>query len=368
MPNYIGDNVIPSVFGINSNGNFSDGGMSSNLVLRLGEVRRQLLPGDKGNVSKKFTEYDVLVGEKNNGTAASRLYSNCVVSSLFGGQGDTFVWTPRFDPSPTINKGDITGTGSKVLLLCLNGQTTNAIIIGAVRDDNDKTEVKYTKDQNPGHHLLWNFNGIEAAINDDGEIKVTYKGKTKNDGSLDADEDAVGTFIRLIKNGNLELSTPGEDQTFILNHDGKTIETKANEGWNVEVSNGRSTIKSDGLSIGAATDATLLGETHRIAQQALHTELMALLVAAATEIASIGFFISYAGAQASAAIVPNAIPVIGGILAIPFWGGMADGLNKAGYIVPTLSATITAMQTAITEFEATGAASTNFLSTRNLSD
>jgi hypothetical protein len=347
----VGNDIIPSFLGISqATIQHFDGNVNSNMYLRIGEVQKIVFPNDPTSRSKQFVEYNVYVQHMENNTYVNKMYSNCMLINTFGGQADKCVFTLR------ANEGAITdktvGLGSKVVILCINGASANPLIIGGVRNQQDKSEVNDVKGD-PGHHFLWNFNGIEATINKDGELSLTYEGATNADGTLadSVDKDAVGTFANFQKNGNLELSTPKEDQTFILNHEDKTIETKANEGWSIQVDNGLSTIKSQGLHVGEATDAPVLGTTYRKSQAQLHAELSEQITALTT-------LLTTASTSFTAALIPLVIPIVGNTLAVPVLIPFATAL--AG-MIPVVEA----MGQAIADFEAE---SEEYLSKVNLSD
>lgn len=318
MPEYINDNVIPSFLSVSSNSFTSDGGANDNVSLRLGEVRNMWLASDTKNVSKKYTEYDVLVFETNNGTAASTIYNNCGVSCLFGSVADKFVWTPRFDPTPKISGGDLVGTGSKVLLLCLNGQTSNAMIIGAVRDDKDFTESKYTENKNPGHHLLFQFNGMEASIDKDGQLVVTYGGKTENDGKTNVPESQTGTTLSMTQNGNVSIQDKDNKNQVLVNHADSKVENTADTEWNAKVTagSGASAVLSDGSAVTTATNIKLDGQIVSIGKDAdsflvRGTELQATLVALVTALNTFaGTVVPVTGATGGPALVTALIPIL----------------------------------------------------------
>ena len=114
----------------------SGDGAFGNMVMRVGEVQELIPPDDPRNLSKKFIEYRVLVqhldGETLTGT--SREYAHCVLINPFGGLADRAFWLLRAD-----SKRDDTGLGkgSKVLMMCVNGEHNSAVILGGVRYETD---------------------------------------------------------------------------------------------------------------------------------------------------------------------------------------------------------------------------------------
>jgi hypothetical protein len=214
-----------------------DGDSFFNVRLRPGEVQAMYWPDDPRSISKKVVEYDVLVGHRSNGTAVTKIYTHVTALDLFGGIADTGTQTYRPDPSgkrKDSKRDSVPGNGSKVLLLCVNGENGNAVILGGLHDMNGEPHSR-----EDGHHLHWRFNGIDVKINKDGEFVLEYQGAQKNDGSLEdsVDEKATGTTITLSKNGNVEIADAVKDgdevvaKTIILldHENGKVVLTGQNE-------------------------------------------------------------------------------------------------------------------------------------------
>lgn len=306
-----------------------------NSELRFGEVQEILLPTDKRNFSQRFVEYTVLVQERRRGTASTRRYSNCVVASLFGGLADKLVFTLRADK---LGKGQTLGLGSKVLILCINGETNNAVIIGGLRDSQDTADVA------KGHYLDFAFNGLDVGINDAGELTVTFNGKTKKDGTLDdsADEDASGSMLQFQKDGSILLQK--DDQSIKIDKSGNKISVK---GGDVEVeATGKVTVKAaaemmvqagGALTVAAASIAltpaagagcttgdsgnaqpTLMGQAFRDADQQMNSQLQSAIgqaiagltaAAAAATLAGLGGVAS--GLATAAAALGQAASAIG---------------------------------------------------------
>lgn len=190
-----------------SGAHYYDGNAFGNVRLRPGEVQAIYGKNHAMNVSKKFTEYDVYVQHRANHTAVSKMYNHVYAMDAFGGIADTYTYTLRADASG--NRFPLKpGLGSKVLILCLNGENDNAVIIGGIRDSNGPVD-----DPALGHHLHWRFNGIDASINKDGELVIEYQGAQNNDGSLadGVDEKSTGTTITFSKDGNVEIADAVKD-------------------------------------------------------------------------------------------------------------------------------------------------------------
>jgi hypothetical protein len=215
----------PVVPGHADGGWLPDNGIAGNVMLRIGEVQNIYFPEDQENVSKRFVEYRVWVQHKANGTAVTKMYDHCIAIDHLAAIADYSYATFRADPAATkesSQKRAAAGKGARVLLLCINGESQNAVILGGIRDAAAPDDVKDTKDD--GHHLHSVFNGIDFSINKDGELLLTYNGATDLDGNPaeGTDTDAAGTFIKIDKKGNLTVSDGnGDNLVFIDRVNGK---------------------------------------------------------------------------------------------------------------------------------------------------
>src|SRR5271166_895280 len=260
--------VVPSFLdAFNSTDNHLGPSGSNNMVLRIGEVVAILYPSDSNNVSGKYTEYRVLVSERN-GTShgATRYYGNCYVGSLFGGVADFMTYTLRPSTQSDLNDFNV-GLGSKVLLLCANGDEAQSIIIGGVRDSTSHPPNP-DDSQDLGHHLDFVFNGVKGNINKDGEFSLIFNGATDPNGELKdgVDSSNSSAALQMAKDGTLNLSSPSN-----------------------------TTIKSKGLLVGDATDHTVLGDTYRQAEDQMLQSLSTGLSTVSTQLGVAGTSITLAG-------------------------------------------------------------------------
>jgi hypothetical protein len=221
--------VLPTHFRGRNSG-FTSNGSMHNILLRVGEVQAIYYPGDENNDSGKFVEYDVWVGHRANGTAVTKMYRHVIAIDHFGSMADFSFATYRAKKTSTNQdpaKELAPGMGAKVILLCISGETNNAIILGGIRD------VKGTKDAlADGHNLHSVFNGIDLSVNKDGELLVTYNGATGPDGqpAPGTDTDGSGTYIKVDKKGNFTVSDGnGDNLVFIDRVNGKVRVQAANE-------------------------------------------------------------------------------------------------------------------------------------------
>lgn len=328
---------IPSYLSARDRSLGEDSGLYSNFCLRFGEVVGIIYPDSPSSLSKRTIEYNVAVQHKDYflNTGYVRLYNNCILFNIFAGLADKFVFTLRADDNKG-NAKDGLGMGSKVLLLCINAEQGQAVILGGVRDAKDLEEEKQ-KAKELGHHLQMLFNGVEYLINKDGEFSLTYQGKTKIDGKPEdgVDSNAVGSFIKFTKDGNISLKTHEAQEEISLDHQNKKIILKADQG----------------IKIGQATDSFLKGTTYRSAQQTLHSQLTQTFTQIQSEIQTAAISLQTAGAA-------MVTPVTGAVAAAP-------AVTAAATALITASSAIAQIISAFNSFE--GQAD-QFLSKNNSSD
>ncbi len=339
---FINRKVTPSYLGTRPMGGTEDAPThAGTFQLLVGEIKEIIEPTDKKSLSKLYKEYHVDVQHREGvGPVATVRFPNCQIINLFGGTADKFMYTLRPDPKDPESKKSAT-TGSKVLMLCLNGNGGLAYIVGGIREDKVADEK--------GHNLKFSFNGITFDINNDGELKLALTGATLVDGKPDkdkgADPDKITTTVEIKKDGNLKVYTKDEKQFIHIDHANKKCEFLFDEEWNVKVNkkvneeygdawsvnckssisiesskdasqkitggtwtleaSGKSYIKSAGLQVGKASDSMMLGSTYRTAQQTMNQTLSTQLTTLATQL----------GLIAVAVNGPMKIPIAGPIAA-----------------------------------------------------
>lgn len=355
--------VLPSYFGSDPMGQRQGLSAFNNMSLRQGEVSKVIYPDDPKSISGTVVEYSVVVQVRDgNGPAASVTYPNCTVANLFGGVSDVLRYTLRARTSSP-EKGETISDGSKVLVLCVNGELRRAIIVGGINDSQDlAAQDLSTEKKADGHNLRFEFNGAQVAINDAGEVQVRYRGKTKVDGSLDdsADSNAEGSTVIFDKTGGIKLYTKDQAQYVYLNNKDKKIEILADSDWNVKsnqtltfntggdmsftssakclvTASNNVFIKSSGVLVGSATDAWMLGSTYRRNETVMLKQISAGMKALAGSLGGIA-----AGLQTAAAT----LPLPGGPAAA------AVGLQAAAAAMVTTPPIFAQMAAAIEAFEA----------------
>jgi hypothetical protein len=341
--------VLPSFLGLRSAGLTGNPGNQTNVSLRVGEVKDIIFPSDPRSSTQQFIEYMVDVQHKDGANpGVTKTYNGCLLSNLFGGVADILRFTLRKDKNTNQDNNGL-GVGSKVTMLCINGDTHQCIILGGVRDGGNDPAVDQESD---GHNLFFEFNGLQAAINKDGELTVTFNGATQVDGALadGVSADAQGSTLVFSKDGSLTQTSPDGKQFIKIDHTNHKIEITADAEFDL-TSSGNVVIKSTGVLNGGATDAWVLGTTYRRAESSMNLQLAALA-------AALSGLVTTMGASLSAAAPQLSVPIVGGALAAPM-------IAAAGVAATTAGPLFSQFASAIQVFEQMAP---SYLSTKNLTD
>jgi phage gp45-like len=222
-----------------------------NTQLRLGIIVNSYPVSSSNNYTKLTTEYDVLVLEQNeNISSTSILYKNCISSDSFGSIADFFEKSLRFQKIKKDGFVDLKGQdGSIVLILCLDGLSERAIIVGSLTHPDRKTNL--TTDQ---PYLEGEYNGVNIKINTDGSCALTFKGATDNEGGqIDASQG--NSTINIEKNGSIQLNHSGG--TIRMDRQG-TITITANGDVNVNATKGNvNVVSSASTTVNAGDSCTV---------------------------------------------------------------------------------------------------------------
>jgi hypothetical protein len=195
--------------------------LSENMSLRLGVVVEIYDLEDEQNISKMMPEYDVMVVQDDNTVN----YKNCMAVDSFGGVSDYFMKKLRKpkDSKKVKASGSLKKqNGSIVLMLCIDGSSEQAVIIGSIAHPDRKTG-QLTKEL--GHHMEGEFNGLNWKVDKDGALTITFKSATDNDGKPQ-DTKAGGSAIKIEKDGSLEAAD-GNKERIRIDKTKKTIDITA---------------------------------------------------------------------------------------------------------------------------------------------
>jgi hypothetical protein len=202
-------------------------------------VKREILPKDKDSYSKKYREYEVLVQHYEGGSATHRMYHHCMVLNDLGG-ADYSTQALRVSDKSDFNLGN----GSKVFILCVEGNDARAVIIGGPQQKVDTSK---------GIHREVEFNGVNFQVFDDGSFELVNKGKTDNYGKMhkQADKDGAGTKVKVEANGNFTVSTPNGKCSIGINHKSGTINIESSDSFVINTS--KATVKANSVDVKAST-------------------------------------------------------------------------------------------------------------------
>lgn len=283
----------------------------NNYSLKLGQVIKVNYPDPNIQNSPQIITYNVAATEHKGATQAQVIYYNCTLMDKFGSAADFLEYNLRTnDPSVDITKGATINlstdaakfNGAMVLLLCLGGNISNAIIVGCVRSffaNNNENTVDQNTDVydvptiSNGTYMTFNYNGIYININADGELLLNRGGPTDNDGALITDQtnqqfgidtpdaNAAGSFIQIDKTGKITIAA--SDTNDITNPDNMiTLE----KGGDITISNNnnQNTIKmtQDGninITLGQGNNSFQINGVDAQAQASLGTGAFSAAVA-----------------------------------------------------------------------------------------
>lgn len=184
-----------------------------NYGLKIGVVVKVIDIKDPRNSAGLFPEYDVAVVEQDTDIGYSLVfYRNCIRTDFFGGVAE-FLDAKLRAPTEVGELGvqDFKEqNGSMVLLQCLNGSSTSAVITGGVQHPRRKNVLNDEK----GHGLIGEFNGIQIGIDKDGAFSLVFLGATDNNGEpLKAD--VGGSFFKITANGSIDIGDDKGERVFL---------------------------------------------------------------------------------------------------------------------------------------------------------
>lgn len=355
--------VIPSYLGTRGRGAVEDVGAFTNTTLRVGEVKAIVYPDSEESSTKAYIEYTVEVQHRTgSGPGTAVLYTNCLLANTFGTGGDLFRYTLRADPENNQNRGDDgVGVGAKVLILCINGEHTRSWILSGVRDPESDT----TKDKkDDGHNLLWEFNGIRSTINDDGELKIVFRGKTKVNGELadGVEESNGGAQFFFDKEGGVTIADgdAGEESLVFSLADkkttltsGGTMELNAPDGIVLDTDKNIDLV-ADKVHVGSANagEAFVLGTTYRDKEGSMHGDLSSGFQDMAQQCGQLAGYHAACAAQLAAAGSSMATPIGGAVAAGPQIAAAGAQLVLMGTTLGQMAATLGKMLASLKQFEA----------------
>ena len=246
-----------------------------NHALRVGIVIQSYPIKDPNNVNKKVPEYDVMTFEQNEDQGSTVItYKHCTATSSFGSIADFFEVNLRKlkkkktkGVTPSFNGQN----GAIVLLLCLNGMSDKAIIMGALSHPDRPTTLV---DDQP--RLSGEYNGVAIAVNPDGSTSLTFNGATDNDGNVTNSSQGPttlqiktdGSFILTHSTITLDLERSGDATLSVTGNGNVTINGASNVNVNAQnatvTAQQTATVEGQIVKLGKnATEAVIKGDTFK---------------------------------------------------------------------------------------------------------
>jgi hypothetical protein len=224
-----------------------------------GLILRSVYPDDPNNSTKERMEYVVKV--------RGQVYSNAINLREAGG---IYNYKERIrkgvekSASGQISEStfDELLDGEHVFVAFLEGYGNAPIILGG---SEHPQHAKYKKPVlADGLFDVYEFNGVEIKIDNDGNYTITNTGKKDKDGNI-LNPDAVGTFFKIGSDGHIELNNGASkikisnDGILIQDEFGNTVEMK--DGEVSIVSSGKVNLTApDDVSLQSDGQATLVGQ------------------------------------------------------------------------------------------------------------
>lgn len=203
-----------------------------NFGLKMGSVINIIETDDPRNTTGMFPEYDVAVVEKELDVSYSLVvYRNCIRTDGLGGKAEYIDFKLRA-PTESGEEGNQDmnkHNGSIVLLNCLDGTSTQAVITGSVQHP----ERQNILDKEKGHAFIAEFNGLQIQIDQEGAFSVVFQGATDNDGKP-LKQDVGGSFFKITENGSLEI---GDDngEIIVLDKENQELIVTAKKNAKIEI-------------------------------------------------------------------------------------------------------------------------------------
>jgi phage gp45-like len=223
-----------------------------NYPLRMGIVDKIYAYDDPNNFSKLTTEYDLLIFEQNLDRGSTILtYKNCIASDGLGSIADYFEKNLR-QKTVNNNPAGILNTtyqnGAIVILLCLDGVSEKAVIVGGINHPDRPTNLTTTEPQ-----LYGEYNGVAVVVNPDGSTSLTFKGQTDSYG-VPTDASQGPTTVAIATDGSFSVSH--SKVTFTMAKSGDVTVTATG---NINVTaQGTATVDGASIKLGASASHPLI--------------------------------------------------------------------------------------------------------------
>ncbi len=229
--------IVPSFMQFSKSADFGDM-VDRNMTIKVGQGIKANFPKQEGGSTPAFITYDVMVNDKMSGSTGNNIYYDCLPAQMFGSAADYLEYSIRANVKTGTSEKDLekedilTGgkfigddevpklMGATVLIACVGGSSSNAIIIGFLPSGRLSENENYKpQEEKNGKFLKFNFNGINIDINNDGELFLQRKGPTDSFGTLtgkdsneeSSNKDAANSFVKINKAGEILISTTAKE-------------------------------------------------------------------------------------------------------------------------------------------------------------
>jgi hypothetical protein len=295
-----------------------------NTALRAGVIVKVYETDDKRNISGLAPEYDVIAVEYGSGGVTTRRYKNCLSTDGLGSIADYFEKRFRKQEKFTKANGgqDFKGQdGAAVILLCLDGKSEKAIILGGLHHPD--RAAKLDKDT----AMAGELNGVRVSVKKDGSTNLTFRGATDNQGKP-KDSSQGDTAIDIEKDGSFQVKNKGVIQRAQKDGEYSVI---AEGGQTYSAKRSISITTDDKMSMSAKGDASLAMQNLLISAQGSATmSAQSLSIQTSGEGTCKGQMLSF---EASAMLkLKSSMVIIDGFVSLGGPGGVPAPMLQTMYL------------------------------------
>jgi phage gp45-like len=237
-----------------------------NYPLRMGIVDKIYAYDDPNNFSKLTTEYDLLIFEQNLDRGSTILtYKNCIASDGLGSIADYFEKNLR-QKTVNNNPAGILNTtyqnGAIVILLCLDGVSEKAVIVGGINHPDRPTNLTTTEPQ-----LYGEYNGVAVVVNPDGSTSLTFKGQTDSYG-VPTDASQGSTVVEIERDGTFQVAN--SEVTIRMDKTSKELTLSSTGNWTVNIQGNTNITTQGDANIIAQGNTVVDGASIKLGANASH--------------------------------------------------------------------------------------------------
>lgn len=199
-----------------------------------GQILRIHYVDDATNLSKQYTEYDVLVREAQGGSTELKNCRYIGDMSAANDQQEIILEPSSFAFSGVLGRANFpeNQNGSMVLVGFIDGSYDKPVILGGTKHFRNTKAVRAD-----GIRLTKKFRGVQFDINNAGELIITYTGGQQDNGDP-ARPDTAPTIVKIDQQGRLSI-TDNESQEILMDRVDKSINITTKENYNITVGKDR---------------------------------------------------------------------------------------------------------------------------------